>query len=255
MYAIFAITRLTLIEALRNRLVWLFLILLLIGLMLTEFLGGISVTESKMVKASLLGASLRIIAVFVVSLFVLSSMIREMHDKGLELTLALPVSRGSYYLAKLLGYSIIALMIVLLIGACLIFYAPVAQVLVWSCVLFCELLIMVAACLLCVFTFNQMTTAFTAVVAFYVLARSINAIQLMSNSPMLDLSSPLQVYSSELVNLIAYLLPDLHRFSPSSWLVYPDTATGPLWFIFAQTGIYVLLLGAAGLFDLYRKNI
>lgn len=254
MYAIFAITRFTLLEALRNRLVWLFLFLLLIGIMLAEFMGGISITESLLVKASLLGASLRIFAVFVISLFVITSMVREINDKGLELTLSLPVSRSNYYFGKLLGYSLLAFMMVLFIGLSLIFYAPAPQVLLWSCALFCELLIITAVCLLCVFTFSQVTTAITAVAAFYVLARSINAIQLMSTGPLIDPNSLLQTFSIKVLNLLAYVLPDLHRFSPSSWLVYTDSVA-QIWPLIAQTVIYVSLLVAAGLFDFYRKNL
>lgn len=255
MYAIFAITRFTLLEALRNRLVWLFLFLLLVGIMLAEFMGGISITESLLVKASLLGASLRIFAVFVISLFVITSMVREINDKGLELTLSLPVSRSNYYFGKLLGYSLLAFMMVFFIGLSLIFYAPAPQVLLWSCALFCELLIITAVCLLCVFTFSQVTTAITAVAAFYVLARSINAIQLMSTGPLIDPNSVLQAFSIKVLNIIAYVLPDLHRFSPSSWLVYSESSIAQIGPVLSQTVIYMLLLIIAGLFDFYRKNL
>ncbi len=255
MYAIFAITRFTLLEALHNRLVWLFLLLLLIGIMLAEFMGGISITESLVVKTSLLSASLRIFAVFVISLFVITSMVREINDKGLALTLSFPVSRASYYFGKFLGYSFIAFMMVLLIGFCLIFYAPALQVFIWISSLFCELLIMTALCLLCVFTFTQVTTAITAVAAFYVLARSLHAIQLMSQGPLIDPNSLVQTYSIKVLNIIAHFLPDLHRFSPSSWLVYAETSVDQIIPIILQTVIYVSVLTMAGLFDLYRKNL
>ena len=255
LYAILAITRFTLLEAMRNRLIWLFIILLLLGIMLAEFMGGISITESHAIRTSLLGAILRIFAVFVVSLYVITSMLREMNDKGMELTLSLSVSRASYYFGKLSGYALIAFFISLLIGFCLLYYAPFPQVLIWTVSLYCELLIISALCLLCVYTFSQVTIAITAVAAFYVLARTIDAIQLMGKGSMIDPNSLTQTFMIKAVGSLAYLLPDLYRFSPSEWLIYTDTDSGQLMPIIIQTVIYLFVLIAAGLFDLYRKNL
>ena len=41
----------------------------------------------------------------------------------------------------------------------------------------------------------------------------------------------------------------------SDWLVYHDGGAADLLAIAAQTAIYVALMAAAGLFDLYRKRI
>ena len=255
MYAILAIIRFTLLEALRNRIIWLFLVLLLAGLMFAEFMAGISITESHAIKTSLLGATLRLFTVFVISLYVITSMVREINDKGMELTLSLPVSRTSYYLGKLSGFALIAFLMALMIGVCLLFYAPYEQVLFWTVSLFCELLIITALCLLCVYTFSQVTIAISAVAAFYILARSIDAIQLMSNGPLIDPNSSAQTFITKAVDLMTYILPDLYRFSPSEWLIYPETSLNQILPIVVQTVIYLFLLMAAGLFDLYRKNL
>ncbi len=258
LYAILAITRFTLLEAMRNRLIWLFLLLLLVAIMLAEFMAGISITESHAIRTSLLGAILRIFAVFVISLFVITSMVREINDKGLELTLSFPVSRASYYFGKLTGYALIAFSMCFVIGICLLFYAPLTSVLIWTTSLLCELLIISALCLLCVYTFNQVTIAITAVVAFYVLARSIDAIQLMGEGSLIDPNSLVQTFITKAVDAMAAVLPDLYRFSPSEWLIYPqniNTALDQILPIVLQTVIYLFVLMAAGLFDLYRKNL
>jgi len=255
LYAIFAITRFTLLEAMRNRLIWLFLILLLVAIMLAEFMGGISITESHAIRTSLLGAMLRVVTVFVISLYVITSVVREMNDKGMDLTLSLPVSRSNYYFGKLSGYALIAFFMSLLIGFCLLFYAPFPQALIWTVSLFCELLIISALCLLCVYTFGQVTIALTAVTAFYFLARSIDAIQLMSKGSVIDQNSLVQTFMTKAVDLLATVLPDLYRFSPSEWLIYPDSSLGQIVPVIVQTVIYLFILMAAGLFDLYRKNL
>ena len=258
MYAIFAITRFTLLEAMRNRLIWLFLVLLLVGIMLAEFMGGIAITESHAIRTSLLAAILRIFTVFVISLYVITSMVREINDKGMELILSLPVSRASYYFGKLSGFALIAFFMSFVIGVCLLLYAPLIPVLIWTVSLFCELLIISALCLLFIYTFTQVTIAITAVAAFYVLARSIDAIQLMGKDPLIDSNSLAQTFITKAVDSLAYVLPDLYHFSPSEWLIYPhniDTSLGQILPIVIQTVIYLLVLMAAGLFDLYRKNL
>lgn len=255
MYAIAAITRFTLLEALRNRLVWLFLLLSLVGLLLTEFIGDVAITESVAVKTSIFSAALRLITVFVISLYVTTSMVREINDKGMELTLSLPLSRTSYYFGKLLGFSLIALFMAVVAGLCLLIYAPAQAVFTWMLSLFCELLIMSALSLLCVYTFTQVTVVITAVTGFYLLARSIDAIQLMGHGPLIDPSSWSMNFITKAVDALAYVLPDLYRFSPSEWLVYSETTGTGLSSILLQTLIYTLLLSAAGLFDLYRKNL
>lgn len=54
---------------------------------------------------------------------------------------------------------------------------------------------------------------------------------------------------------LALLLPHLDRFTRSDWLVYHDGGAADLLAIAVQTAIYVALMAAAGLFDLYRKQI
>jgi hypothetical protein len=53
---------------------------------------------------------------------------------------------------------------------------------------------------------------------------------------------------------LAFLLPDLYRFAASEWLIYHTGAWSALGLVFTQTALYLGLLTAAGLFDLYRKN-
>ena len=255
MYAIFSIARFTLLEAFRNRLIWLFLVLLLTGIMLAEFMGGISITESLAIRVSLLGAILRLLVVFVIVLYVITTMVREINDKGLELVLSLPISRTHYFFGKLFGFVVIDFLISVAIGLCLLFYVPAEHVFNWSFSLFCELLIISALSFLCVFTFAQVTIAITAVAAFYVLARSIDAIQLMAKSSLIDPNSVAQTFMTHTIDTLAFVLPDLYRFSPSKWLIYPETSHDQLLPIVLQTVIYLGVLTFAGLFDLYRKNL
>ena len=101
---IFPIARYTLIEALRNRLFWLALMLVAAGLAFTQFLQQVAITESIQIQASLLAALLRLGAVFMLASFVVTSMVREFNDKVMELVLSRPIRRSSYFFGKLGGF-------------------------------------------------------------------------------------------------------------------------------------------------------
>ena len=53
---------------------------------------------------------LRVASVFLVATFVITSMVREASDKGLELLLALPMPRAVYLAGKLAGFGILTVM-------------------------------------------------------------------------------------------------------------------------------------------------
>ena len=253
--AALVIARYTVLEAARNRLSWVLAVLLAGGVGLAAFLGELAITETREFQSGLLAAVLRLGAVFVVSLFVVTSMLRELSDKGIEVVLSLPHPRSSYLLGKLAGFGAVAVGASVLCALAAALYAPAAAAAVWGVSLACELLLVAALSLLCVLTFNQATSALSAVAAFYLAARVIPALQLMARGPFADPQSLAHRFASGLLDALAFVLPSLNRFTESAWLVYPDTQPGVLLLVLGQSAVYLLLLGAAALFDLYRKDL
>ncbi len=245
----------TLIEAIRNRLLWLLLVVLLIVFGLTEFIGSLALTESLAIRSALFGSFLRLFSVFMMCLFVTTSMAREIQDKGLEFLLSLPLSRTQYYFGKLAGYSSLAILTGLIMGACVSLYTSADQALLWSVSLIMELLLISSISLLCLFTFNQVTIAIISVMSFYLLARSIDAIRLIGHGPLLETDSMAQQLLTTLMDVIAYLLPVLSRFTSSEWLIYQTGQWHDLLPLLGQTLIYLFLAAAIGLFDLHRKSL
>ncbi|MGI9336005.1 MAG: ABC transporter permease subunit [Gammaproteobacteria bacterium] len=244
----------TLVEALRNRLLWLIGAFIVATVVLVEFTGEVAITEAAAFQSGFMGAVLRVCSVVLISLFVITSVVREFDDKVVELTLSLPLTRSSFYLGKLLGFSAVALCMALICGLCLLVYAPVGQVALWSVSLALELSLITALSLLCLFTFSQVTAALCAVLVFYVLARTIATFQLIAASPLVGgagLSSSLIEGSLYVMSL---LLPGLDRFTSSRWLIYHDGSWTELAPLLGQTFVYLALLSAAALFDLHRKN-
>ena len=101
---IFTISKFTIIESMRNRLLWLSLLVVMISFGLVEFIGDLAITEHRVTQVAVLAAFLRLSAVVIVTMFVVSSTVRELQDKTLEMILAMPIHRGSYYLGKLTGF-------------------------------------------------------------------------------------------------------------------------------------------------------
>jgi len=244
----------TLLEALRNRLMWLVVLVALIGIGLSGFLQEIAITESSQIQVALLAAFLRFSAVFLLATFVVTSMVREFNDKGLELVLALQLPRAGYLLGKLAGFAALSLVPALLFGLLTVLLAPAAHAALWTVSLICELWLIAAFSLLCVLTFNQVMAALSASMAFYLLARSVAAFQLIGQGPLSDKSVSQQVINF-VIDAIAALLPHLDEFTRTDWLVYHNGNLATLFPLLAQTGIYLALLAGAALFDLYRKNL
>jgi len=244
----------TLLEALRNRMSWLVLLIAAAGLGISGFLGELAITESVQIQSAVLAALLRLCAVFVLAVFVITSMVREFNDKGLELILALPLPRAAYLLGKLLGFSSLAVLLAIAFGLLTAIFAPPAQAAIWSASLACELAIVAALSLLCVVTFTQVISSLSAVFAFYLLARSITALQLIGQGPLQNTDLSHQTINV-VIDTIAVLLPRLDQFTRSEWLAYHTGTISELMPLVAQSAIYLALLAGAALFDLYRKNL
>jgi ABC-type transport system involved in multi-copper enzyme maturation permease subunit len=250
-----AIAVLTVLEAVRGRLLWLAVLVLLVGLALVELLGALAITETREVQGAILGSLLRLAAVVLTALFVISSGVRDFNDKVVEIYLSLPLPRWGYYLGKLAGFSLWAVAVAVLFAALPALIGRPDQALLWGLSLLAELLLMVGASLLCLFSFSQVTAALAAVAGFYTLSRAIGAIQLMAQGPFANPAELTDRAARWAVDGIAFILPDLYRFTPSEWLAYGNGTWAALSEIALQTLVYLVLLAGAGLFDLYRKDL
>jgi len=251
---VLTIARFTIIESLRNRLLLLCFLVVGISFGLVEFIGDLTITEHRVTQVAILAAFLRMSAVVMVTLFVVSSTVRELHDKTLEMILAMAIRRGNYFAGKLLGYLYIAMLISIIFAALLVLYADAEQILIWMISLFFELVLVVALSLVMLFTFNQVPSALTAVFIFYGASRIATSIYLMAKYPIIAHTSIAQQFMDSFIAMITWLLPDLHRFTQTEWLTYNTGEWIMLVSLFWQTVIYLLFLSSIAMFDFYRKN-
>jgi ABC-type Na+ efflux pump permease subunit len=187
-------------------------------------------------------------------MFVVSSSVRELQDKTLEMILAMPLHRSSYYVGKLIGFLQVSMIIALVFSVLLLLYASSDQVLIWGLSLFFELIIVVALGLVMLFTFNQIPAAITGVLVIYAAARSATSIYLMSKYPIISHNTISQKFMDGFIEILTWLLPDLHRFTQTEWLAHNTGSFQLLVPVMTQSMIYLVLLSAVALFDFYRKN-
>lgn len=248
------ISRFTIIESLRNRFLLLSCLVIAISFALVEFIGDLAITEHRVTQVAILAAFLRMSAVVIVTMFVVSSTVRELHDKTLEMILAMPIRRGSYYLGKLIGFFYIAALVSVIFSSLLMLYADPVQVAIWTISLFLELVLVVALSLVMLFTFNQVPSALAGVFIIYGASRIVTSIFLMSKYPLIAHTTMAQQFMDGFIELLTWLLPDLHRFTQTEWLTYNTADWAVLLPLLGQTVIYLLFLSFIALFDFYRKN-
>ena len=156
------LARLVLLEARRGGLPWLALGCLALGMALAAFLSQVAVTESLPLQAALVAAVLRAGAVFLIAAQVAGSTLREMNDKVLELTLALPVPRATQYLGRFAGFAACAAVLALAFAVPLAFWAPPAAAALWGLSLALECALVAAATLFFAMALGQLVPAIAA---------------------------------------------------------------------------------------------
>lgn len=252
---IITIGRYTALEALRTRVPGMALLVLGILLGASFFVRELAVTESLRFQTATYAAAARLCAVFMTCLYVLASMAREFNDKGLEVLLALDVPRSHYICGKITGFLVTAGVIAAVLSLPLWLLTPLPAAALWTVSLAVELALVVVLSVFCIVTFQQLLPAAGFVAAFYLLARSMTAMRLMSAHPVAGQDTLSHQITAWLVEGLAYLVPSLDAWTQSAWLVDATPAAGVLLPIVAQGGIYIALLVAATLFDFHRRSL
>jgi hypothetical protein len=108
--------------------------------------------------------------------------------------------------------------------------------------------------LFCVLTFNHVLIALSAAAAFYLLARSIAAFQIISAASEHDAGFAPRL-ADWFIQGVALVMPRLDQMTQAGWLMEAAPDATALAGILAQVVIYVVLILAASLFDLYRQDL
>ena len=250
---LWAIARYTLLEYLRGRVVRGVLLLLLVTSILGWLLASAALTEGDALRASLGGALLRIALVFLLAVTVIVSQVREASDRTRDWLLAFPLPRTIWLAGRLLGHGIAAIVLAAAAGASLALFGGLEPAALWTCGLALELLICAVMAVFLSLTVPHASAAFLAFAGWYVLARSMPALQLIAANPTLADSTAGPWLIQHTLNGIGLLLPRLDLFASGLWLEgggHWSQLAVPL----AQTLSYCGLIAAASVIDLQRSE-
>lgn len=247
------LARLVLLEARRSLLPWLAGAAIAGALVLAAFLSGVALTEGRELRLAVTAAVLRACAVFLVAAQVAASVQREIDDKGLEQMLSLPLPRAVQYLGRLAGFAACGAAIALAFAAPLALWASPAALAGWVVSLALECMLVAAAALFFSMGLGQVVGAISATLALYLLGRSISAIQAIAAGPLAG-DSPAGQLAVRVVDALAFVLPRLDLVTRTEWLLYGAPAPGEYSRALAGLVVYTALVGAAGLFDFYRRS-
>ena len=246
------LARLVLLEARRGALPWLAAASVAAALVLAAFLSGVALTEGRELRLAVVAAVLRACAVFLVAAQVAASVQREIDDKGLEQMLSLPLPRAAHYLGRLAGFAACGVLLAAAFALPLALWAPPAPLALWAGSLALECALVAAAALFFSMSLSQLVGAISATLALYLLGRSIGAIQAIAAGPLADPSLAGRL-AARVVDALGFLLPRLDLVTRSDWLLYGAPSAREYALALAGLAGYLVLLGAAGLFDFYRR--
>jgi len=246
------VARYTLTEALRSGLPWLAAIALAAAVSFAAFLARAAIAEGPALQTAAGAALLRACAVFLAGIYVAGSVAREINDKGVELVLALPISRPVYYAGKLIGFCCVGAILALLFALPLLAWARPADVAAWVLSLAVETALVAALALFFASALTQTVSAIAATAGLYLLGRSMETIQAIARDPLTG--ETLHDALRWIVDALAFALPRLEAATRSDWLLYGAPPLPELAQTLGGMALYALLLSAAGLFDFVRRN-
>ena len=114
---------------------------------------------------------------------------------------------------------------------------------------------MAAVSSFCAISLTQALSAFGAVAGFYVLSRSIAAVQIIALTALQSGHGLADEFLNGVIHVIALILPSFDRMTMSGWLIDTPVSGVELAALLAQSFVYFTLITGATLFDLYRKNL
>lgn len=251
--SVFTIARYSLLEAVRGKVLWIVISLLILSVLISLFISQTALTETRESQVALMAGFLRLSSVFVMIFFVVSSVAREFQDKAIELIFSIAMPRYQIFIGKFLGFSLIAFVIIILYSMLLLFYSDALSVLIWSLSFWCELSLVALLSLILILSLENVALSLISSIGAYALMRFMPAIQSMGDGPFQD--GLFNKFINVFLDLISLLMPRLDNFSQSSWLaVSPPTSTEVISFVI-EFVLFVILFSLVGIIDLKRKTI
>ncbi|MDX2113446.1 MAG: hypothetical protein SFW63_06925 [Alphaproteobacteria bacterium] len=246
--------RYILITALRD---WLFIGLIvgvLVATAISATLGSTAFIEEKEMTMTFAAGSSRLMLMVGLIVFVCFHIRNAFDTKEIDVILSRPITRANLVIAYWLGFSLVALLLVVPIVGILAAIGPISWpgFIGWSVSLLMEAVLVVALALFSAFTLRSAVTSVLACMGFYVLSRMMAFFVFTVESPMF---SELKFIAFKYTLIaISTIIPRLDFFAQSEWLSYGLPSSQSWQLFMAQVVIFVPLLLLATMADFRRKQ-
>ncbi len=240
--------------AIRDKLIWSMLILIILVCSMSIFMASSAITEQDQFLAVYASGSLRILTVLGLVVFVAFFVRRSFESKDVEFLLSRPISRAKLILSYALAFITLALTVSLASGLALYIMSPsldIPSLTLWTASIIIETIIMVNMSFFFSMVISSAATAVMAVLAFYVLARMMGQILGILESGMAgSVAQGMEVA----MKMVSSVTPRLDLMGQTSWLVYGPDPDVNLTLVAIQGGVFLFLVLTAALLDLVLRQ-
>ncbi|MDH5516906.1 MAG: hypothetical protein OEY36_03675 [Gammaproteobacteria bacterium] len=251
--SIITIARFSLLEAMRGKILWFVMLLLLLALSFSLFISQAALTETRESEAAIIAGFLRLASILMMIFFVVASIARDFQDKSIELLFSVNIPRNQVFLGKFAGFSALAFVIAGIFFCGLLWFANSYSVFIWSLSLWCELTLMALIALVFILSLENVTLSLLASIGIYGLMRFMPAIQSIGDGPFQG--GLFNRVINSVLDSIDFILPRLEHFSQSSWLVYGGPEATTIISFGVEFLLFCTLLCLAGIIELKRKSL
>lgn len=245
-----------LLTAIRDRLYVGLFIILIAAFGISAFLGETALTEKTQMAIAYTSGSCRMIFAVGMILFVCFHIRRSFDNKEVEFILSKAISRQKFIFNYLLGFILVALMILLpIIIVILIMGGSKSGLIFWALSLMFEMMIIITFSILAALILKSAVSAVLASLGFYIISRMMGFFVLTIKMPesVTDFNS-LQRILSSFLKILSFIFPRLDLFTKSDWLIYGISDFSGIIIIGIQSLIYIPLLIFMAFFDFRRKQ-
>jgi hypothetical protein len=238
---------------------WLYVgifILLLAAFGISILLGTSSLVEPNQVSSAYAAGGTRMIFVVGMVLFVCFNIRRSFDNKEVEFILSKSISRPKFVISYLLGFNLVALIILVLIGVPLLFIVSSKTGLAyWAGSLFLEIMILISFAVLASLILSSAVSAVLASLGFYIISRLMGFFVLTAKIPdSLEVLSSSEGAMKSFLKFLSIIFPRLDLFAQSEWIVYGVSNFSDIKLIAIQSLVYIPLMMFMAFYDFNNKQ-
>ena len=222
------------------------------------FISDAAIDENQQMAMVYAAGLSRVILVLGLIIFISFHIRRSFENREIDLMIVRPISRQKFILSFWLGYSVLALFLVLFTTLTVyLFSVQMYEVkgvgsqqgfLIWAGSLYLETLIVAALTIAASLILKSNVLAVMSCLGFYVLSRMAGFVLLIATKPGND-----SVFHKSFF-AISSLVPRFDFFGKTEWLLYNVRSMNEVYLFIMQAAVYGLLLLTISIIDFKRKE-